>query len=179
MYRYSAYRRLAKVAGCPAAAPCQHRTVPKRVGKTTLEQRRPRLERPLCAAIEPRFQTQTDTGGGKGILRAALMRNTTSRDCPVRSLRHSLRQQDSVAAWAFRFRPPGTGSKRADWRRSGAVLLACFRAAVVRFEPDASRARLRFKAAMRSMTSGGAAISLALTVSPFILASSSSRKASW
>ena len=61
MYRYSVYRRLAKVAGCPAAAPCQHHTVPKRVGKTTLEQQRPRLERPLCAAIEPRFQTQTDT----------------------------------------------------------------------------------------------------------------------
>jgi len=81
MYRYSAYRRLAKVAGCPAAAPCQHRTVPKRVGKTTLEQRRPRLERPLCAAIEPRFQTQTDTGGGKGIPRA-LMRNTTITRLP-------------------------------------------------------------------------------------------------
>ena len=77
---------------------------------------------------------------------------------------------------AFRFRPPGTGSKRAGWRRSGAILFAFLG---VCFEPDASRARLRFKAAMRSMTGGGAAISLGLTVSPFILASSSSRKASW
>ena len=78
MYRYSAYRRLAKVEGCPAAALCQHHTVPKRVGKTTLEQRRPRLERPLCAAIERRFQTQTDTlAEATGIPRA---RTTTGRE---------------------------------------------------------------------------------------------------
>ena len=70
----------------------------------------------------------------------------------------------SAAICAFRFRPPGTGSKRAGWRRSGAVF-AFFGA--VCFEPDASRARLRFKAVMRSMTGGGAAISLGLTVSPF------------
>ena len=82
MYRYSAYRRLAKVAGCPAAAPCQHHTVPKRVGKKTLEHRRPRLERPLCAAIEPRFQTQTDTlAEVRGIPRAP-MRNTTITRLP-------------------------------------------------------------------------------------------------
>src|SRR4029077_13729460 len=74
----------------------------------------------------------------------------------------------SAAVCAFRFRPPGTGSKRAGWRRSGAIF--AFFAAVC-FEPDASRARLRFKAVMRSMTGGGAAISLGLTVSPFILAS--------
>src|SRR6202040_1172382 len=73
-----------------------------------------------------------------------------------------------AAVCAFRFRPPGTGSKRAGWRRSGAIF--AFFAAVC-FEPDASRARLRFKAVMRSMTGGGAAISLGLTVSPFILAS--------
>src|SRR6516165_7482863 len=73
MYYYSAYRRLAKMAGCPAAEPCQHHTVPKRVGKTTLEQRRPRLERPLCAAIERRFQTQTDTlAEARGIPRALI-----------------------------------------------------------------------------------------------------------
>ena len=82
----------------------------------------------------------------------------------------------SAAVCAFRFRPPGTGSKRAGWRRSGAIF-AFFGA--VCFEPDASRARLRFKAVMRSMTGGGAAISLGLTVSPFILASISSCKASW
>src|SRR6202022_359372 len=78
----------------------------------------------------------------------------------------------SAAVCAFRFRSPGTGSKRAGWRRSGAFFGA------VCFEP-ASRARLRFKAVMRSMTGGGAAISLGLTVSPFILASISSCKASW
>jgi hypothetical protein len=82
----------------------------------------------------------------------------------------------SAAVCAFRFRPPGTGSERAGWRRSGAIF-AFFGA--VCFEPDASRARLRFKAVMRSMTGGGAAISLGLTVSPFILASISSCKASW
>ena len=71
----------------------------------------------------------------------------------------------SAAVCAFRFRPPGTGSKRAGWRRSGAFFGA------VCFEPDASRARLRFKAVMISMTGGGAAISLGSTVSPFILAS--------
>jgi hypothetical protein len=68
----------------------------------------------------------------------------------------------------FPFPTPGTGSKRAGWRRSGAIF-AFFGA--VCFEPDASRARLRFKVVMRSMTGGGAAISLGLTVSPFILAS--------
>ena len=52
----------------------------------------------------------------------------------------------SAVACAFRFRPPGTGNKRAGWRRSGAFFGA------VCFEPDASRARLRFKAVMRSMT---------------------------
>ena len=67
----------------------------------------------------------------------------------------------SAAACAFRFRPPRTGSRRAGWRRSGAILFAFFGA--VCFEPDASRARLRFKAAMTSMTGGGAAISLGLT----------------
>src|SRR5271169_4217220 len=36
------------------------------------------------------------TGGGEGIPRA-LMRNLRSRDCPVRSLRHSLRQQGADA----------------------------------------------------------------------------------
>ena len=55
----------------------------------------------------------------------------------------------SAAVCAFRFRPPGTGSKRAGWRRSGAIF-AFFGA--VCFEPDASRARLRFKAVMRSVT---------------------------
>jgi hypothetical protein len=48
-----------------------------------------------------------------------------------------------------------------------------------RFDAGASCAKLRFNAANKSMTGGGAAISLGLTVSPFILTSISSRKASW
>jgi len=70
------------VARCPAAAPCRNHTVPKRVGKTTLEERRPRLERPLCAAIEPRFQTQTDTLAEVRKIPRALMRNTTITRLP-------------------------------------------------------------------------------------------------
>jgi hypothetical protein len=52
-------------------------------------------------------------------------------------------------------------------------------AAPTRFETGASCAKLRLNAAIRSMIGGGAAISLGLTVTPFILASISSRKASW
>jgi hypothetical protein len=47
-----------------------------------------------------------------------------------------------------------------------------------RFDAGASCAKLRFNAAIRSITGGRAAIFLDLTVSPFILASISSRKAS-
>jgi hypothetical protein len=69
----------------------------------------------------------------------------------------------SATVCAFRFRPreraarEPAGADRAPSSPSfGAVC----------FEPDASRARLRFKAVTRSMTGGGAAISLGLTVSP-------------
>jgi hypothetical protein len=55
-----------------------------------------------------------------------------------------------------RFRPPGKAAREP----AGAILFAFF--GVVCSEPDASRARLRFKAAMRSMTGDGAAISLGL-----------------
>src|SRR5262245_45848456 len=65
----------------------------------------------------------------------------------------------SAVACVFRFRPPGTGSKRAGWRRSGAVFFAFFGAAAGRVEPGASCARLRFKTAIRSITGGGAGIS--------------------
>ena len=85
----------------------------------------------------------------------------------------------SAAGSIFRLRPPATGSNKAGWRRSGFVLRPLLGAAPTRFEAAASRAKLRFNAAIRSMTAGGAAISLGLTVSPFILASISSRKASW
>jgi len=50
----------------------------------------------------------------------------------------------SATACAFRFRPPGTGSKRAGWRRSGAILFAFFGA--VCFEPDASSSAGRDRA---------------------------------
>src|SRR6516164_10403886 len=80
MYRYSAYRRLAKVAGYPAAAPCQHHTVPKRVGKTTLEQRRP-PSRAVIMRGDRAAISDADGGGGKGIPRA-LMRNTTITRLP-------------------------------------------------------------------------------------------------
>src|SRR5215471_348933 len=82
------------------------------------------------------------------------------------------------AAAGFRFRPPATGNNKVAWRRSGAVLFAFFRAPSLRLEAAASCARLRFKAAIKSMTGGGAAIPVGLTGSPFILASISSRKAS-
>src|SRR5215467_13771853 len=82
------------------------------------------------------------------------------------------------AAAGFRFRPPATGNNKVAWRRSDAVLFAFVRAPAVRFEAGVCCARLRFKAAIKSMAGGGAAISLGLTGSPFILASISSRKAS-
>src|SRR5215472_8020176 len=82
------------------------------------------------------------------------------------------------AAAGFRFRPPATGNNKVAWRRSGAVLFAFLRAPALRFEAGGSCARLRFKAAIKSMTGGGPTISFGLTVSPFILASMSSRKAS-
>ena len=49
-----------------------------------------------------------------------------------------------LTACAFRFRPPGTASKRAGWRRSGAILFAFFGA--VCFEPDASSSAGRDRA---------------------------------
>ena len=85
----------------------------------------------------------------------------------------------SAASSVFRLRPPLTGSNKAGWRRSGLLLAAFLEAVPKRFDAGASCAKLRFNAAIRSMTGGGVAISLGLTVSPFTLASISSRKASW
>jgi hypothetical protein len=62
------------------------------------------------------------------------------------------------SATAFRFRPPATGNNNAGWRRLGAVLLGFFDAAAVRFDAGNSCAKLRFKAAFRSMTGDGAVI---------------------
>jgi hypothetical protein len=82
------------------------------------------------------------------------------------------------AATSFRFRPPATGNNKAVWRRSRAVFFGFFAVAAVRFGAAGFCARLRFKAAIRSMTGAGFAISLGLTGSPLILASTSSRNAS-
>jgi hypothetical protein len=61
----------------------------------------------------------------------------------------------------------------------GFGLGAFLEAAPRRFDAGASCAKLRFNAAIKSMTDGGAAISLGSTVNPFIFASISSRRASW
>src|SRR5580704_17912830 len=79
----------------------------------------------------------------------------------------------------FPFPTPGDEQQESRLAPIRCLLLAFFGAASVCFEPDASRARLRFKAAMRSITGGGAAISLGFTVSTFILASISCCRASW
>src|SRR6516225_8567466 len=75
------------------------------------------------------------------------------------------------------FPTPGDGQQESRLALIGRHLVRLLRGGVLR--TDASRARLGFKAAMRSMTGVGAAISLGLMVSPFILASISSRQASW
>ena len=78
----------------------------------------------------------------------------------------------------FRFRPPDSGSSNAAWRRSAAS--PCAWAWSVHLALRYSLpARLRFKAAMRSMTGEGAPTARGLMGSPLIFASISSRKASW
>ena len=86
----------------------------------------------------------------------------------------------SAAAGSFYLRPPATGSRSGAWRRSGAALgraglpaAACFGSAV------ASCARLRFSASIRLITLGGSATSRGARSSPLVLASTSSRSASW
>src|SRR3984893_8510175 len=80
----------------------------------------------------------------------------------------------SVARSSFFPRPPDTGKRSALWRRSGADFA---RPAFAPFADGAS-ARLRFKAAIRSITGAGVETSRGLIGSPFTLASISSRSAS-
>jgi hypothetical protein len=55
----------------------------------------------------------------------------------------------------FRFDLPERGNNNAACRRSGAVLLRLSGVAAVPFGVGASSARLRFKAAIKSITGGG------------------------
>ena len=70
----------------------------------------------------------------------------------------------SVGRSSFFFRPPDTGRSNALWRRSGAAVA---RLALAPFAVGGSCERLRFKAAIRSMTGAGVEISRGLTGSPF------------
>jgi hypothetical protein len=83
----------------------------------------------------------------------------------------------SPAGCSFLLRLPDTGKSNDGWRRSGIVLV---RFSLVALPPlaGASCARLRFKAAIRSITGGGTLSARGLMATPFILASISSRKAS-
>ena len=82
----------------------------------------------------------------------------------------------SVTRSSF-FRPPDTGRSNALWRRSGAALARLL--VLATFAAVGSCTRLRFKAAIRSMTGAGVEISRPLIGSPFILASISSCNDSW
>src|SRR5205823_3352602 len=83
----------------------------------------------------------------------------------------------SVARSSFFLRPPGTGRSNALWRRSGAALARLL--VLASFAAGGSCTRLRFSAAIRSMTGAGVEISRGSIGSPFTLASISSRNDSW
>jgi hypothetical protein len=78
----------------------------------------------------------------------------------------------------FALRPPNTGKSNDGWRRSGSALVR-FPLFAIPFPAGASCARLRFKAAIKSITGGGAVTARGLIGNPFILASISSRNACW
>src|SRR5258708_2435595 len=82
----------------------------------------------------------------------------------------------SAAGCSFLLRPPDTGNSNDGWRRSGIVLV---RLCLVALPPlaDASVARLRFQAAIRSITGGGTLSARGLMATPFILASRSTAAA--
>ena len=85
----------------------------------------------------------------------------------------------SAARSSFLRRPPDTGKSNDGWRRSDAALMRLSLPDLAPFAAGASPARLRFKAAIRSITGGGVETSLGLMATPFILASIGSRNASW
>ena len=76
----------------------------------------------------------------------------------------------SAAGFSFPLRPPDTGRSNDGWRRS-ATALARFSVFLLSLFAGASCARLRFKAAIRSITGGGVLTARGLMGSPFILAS--------
>jgi hypothetical protein len=82
----------------------------------------------------------------------------------------------AVRGSAFGFRPPATGKSKARWRRSAGALVGFFRRGMVPVEA-ASLARLRFKAAIRSITGVGGGASRGFMGRPLIFASISSRNA--
>ena len=83
----------------------------------------------------------------------------------------------SSAGCSFVFRPPDTGNKSDAWRRSGVAFVRWPLPALPAFAGD-SFARLRFKAAIRSITGAVSVTARGSMATPFILASISSRKAS-
>ena len=83
----------------------------------------------------------------------------------------------SAAACAFRFRPPGDGQQESRLAPIGRHLVRLLRGGVLRTGCFPRQAA--FQGGHEIDEGWRAAISLGLTVSPFILASSSSRKASW
>jgi hypothetical protein len=83
-----------------------------------------------------------------------------------------------VAGSSFLLRPPATGRSNDRWRRSAAGL-ARFSLAVMTPVAVVSCARLRFKAAIRSITGGGVMTSRGLIGRPFSSASMSALNPSW
>src|SRR5271167_2694550 len=72
----------------------------------------------------------------------------------------------SAAGFSFPLRPPDTGRSNDGWRRS-ATDLARFSVFVLPLFAGVSCARLRFKAAVKSITGGGALTSRGSMGSPF------------
>src|SRR5215469_2758273 len=83
---------------------------------------------------------------------------------------------DPVTGCSFFFRPPATGRSNDRWRRSAGP--ARFFLAAVPLIAGVSCARLRFRAAIRSIAGGGVTTSWSLMGRPFSLASISARSAS-
>ena len=83
----------------------------------------------------------------------------------------------SIAGFALLLLPPATGRSNERWRRS-AVGLARLSLADAEPVTGISCARLRFKAAIKSITGGGVLTACGLIAIPFSLASISPRNAS-
>ena|SRR5271165_7079901 len=73
-----------------------------------------------------------------------------------------VRAWELAAGFSFLFRRPDTGRSRAGWSLGRAALVPLSCRTLLPFAADASWARPRFRAAMRSITGGSAEISLGL-----------------